>query len=106
MNDSPSKADKIRDHALERHVRPWRLFGKKHLSIRAGDVVKEMGFGSFHGFPTKFDRDYCPPTRIADTRRFYALLTHIAEYTGGTERSRRAHGDPGVCVLLLQRLAP
>ncbi len=43
MNNSPSKADKIRAHALERHVRPWRRFGEKHLSIRAGDVVREMG---------------------------------------------------------------
>jgi len=38
-----SKADRIRAYALEHYVRPWRRSGEKHLSIRAGDIVRAMG---------------------------------------------------------------
>ena len=39
----PSQADRIRRHALEHHVRPWRESGESALSIRAGDVARSMG---------------------------------------------------------------
>ncbi len=39
----PSKADEIRARALERYVRPWRGSDEARLTIRAGDVVREMG---------------------------------------------------------------
>ncbi len=39
----PSKADEIRAYALERYVWPWRGSDEELLTIRAGDVVREMG---------------------------------------------------------------
>lgn len=38
-----SQADKIRRHALEHYVRPWRESGSSALAIRAGDVARSMG---------------------------------------------------------------
>ena len=40
---SGSQADLIRQHALRRHVEPWRRSGAVRLSIRAGDVQRDMG---------------------------------------------------------------
>ena len=37
------QADAIRQHALDRHVAPWRQSGGEVLAIRAGDIVREMG---------------------------------------------------------------
>ena len=36
------QADAIRQHALDRHVAPWRQSGGEVLAIRAGDIVREM----------------------------------------------------------------
>lgn len=40
---SGSQADLIRQHALRCHVEPWRSSGAVRLSIRAGDVHRDMG---------------------------------------------------------------
>ena len=38
----PNQADEIRQHALTRHVLPWRQLDNRQLAIRAGDIVREM----------------------------------------------------------------
>ena len=38
-----SKADEIRSFVLDRYVRPWRSSREKYLSVRAGDVGRDMG---------------------------------------------------------------
>jgi hypothetical protein len=38
-----SKADRIRNHVRERHIEPARKAGVKLVSIRVGDIIKEMG---------------------------------------------------------------
>ena len=38
-----TKADKIRDFAFRRYIEPARHQGETSITIRAGDVHKEMG---------------------------------------------------------------
>lgn len=45
-NSSTSQADSIRHHALRHYVEPWRNTKEQRLSIRAGDVQREL---NLHG---------------------------------------------------------
>ena len=45
-NSSTSQADSIRHHALRHYVEPWRNTKERRLSIRAGDVQREL---NLHG---------------------------------------------------------
>ena len=46
VRTSASQADRIRHHALRHYVEPWRSTKEQRLSIRAGDVHRELNLRS------------------------------------------------------------
>jgi 5-methylcytosine-specific restriction protein B len=37
-------SDEIREHVIRKHIEPARMAGGKELTLRAGDIHKELGY--------------------------------------------------------------
>ncbi|MBI2886018.1 MAG: hypothetical protein HYY02_02290 [Chloroflexi bacterium] len=46
--ERPTYADSVRAHVVERYIKPARQAGQKLVSVRAGDIHKELGWKSRH----------------------------------------------------------
>ena len=40
------ESDEIREHVIRRHIEPARIAGDKEITLRAGDIHRELGYAA------------------------------------------------------------